>query len=45
MEGVLYTDSGRKIKDHPVWNEGDFSIVSSDAWRFTVDSSELECAR
>lgn len=33
------------IPDHPDWQEGDFTLISSDGWRFRVSSEALLASR
>lgn len=33
--------SEQVIRDHPEWATGDFALVSSDGWRFRIDSAVL----
>lgn len=32
---------GTDLQDHPDWTSGDFTLISSDGWRFKVDSFSL----
>lgn len=34
-----------EIQDHPDWENGDFTLISSDGWRFKAPSYSLFYAR
>lgn len=35
----------REYYDHPDWQDGDFTLISSDGWRFRISSEVLFAAR
>lgn len=34
-----------KVQDYPDWVDGDFTLISSDGWRFKIDSASLRWPR
>lgn len=38
-------EAASATQDHPSWQDGDFTLVSSDGWRFKVPSELLFKAR
>lgn len=38
-------DGSSDLQNHPGWQTGDFTLVSSGGWRFQIPSKELFWAR